>query len=244
MILFYILISTLIVSLISLAGVVTLFFKSELINKILLILVAFSAGTLIGGAFLHLIPEAVKNAGLENSTPVFIWIIIGFCAFFVLEKFIHWHHHHALDHPDIEPFSYLILFSDTLHNFIDGLVIAASFLVAPQIGVATVIAVAMHEIPQELGDFGVLVYGGVKKGKALLLNFVSAIFAILGGLLGFFLFEKMGGLVIYLLPFTAGNFIYIACSDLIPEIKHQENLKKSILNFCIFILGIVFMFLL
>jgi zinc and cadmium transporter len=241
MILFYILISTLIVSLISLAGVITLFFESESINKILLILVAFSAGALIGGAFLHLIPEAIENAGSENLISVFIWIIIGFCAFFVLEKFIHWHHHHALDHPDIEPFSYLILFSDTLHNFIDGLVIAASFLVAPQIGVATVIAVAMHEIPQELGDFGVLVYGGMKKGKALLLNFVSAIFAILGGLLGFFLFERMGGLVIYLLPFTAGNFIYIASSDLIPEIKHEDNTKKSIITFLFFLAGIALM---
>ena len=239
-----ILVSTIIISAVSFVGILTLLFKEKTINKILLVLVAFSAGALTGGAFLHLLPEAIDKVGDRGVIAVFVWTIIGFCVFFILEKFIHWHHHHALEHPEIKPFSYLILFSDTLHNFIDGLVIAASFLVAFPVGLATVFAVAMHEIPQELGDFGVLVYGGLKKKKALILNFISAVFAVLGGIIGFFLFEKIGALVIYLLPFTAGNFIYIASSDLIPEIKQETDIKKSLTTFFVFLLGIIFMFVL
>ena len=243
-VLFYILISTFLISLISFVGVLTLFLKEEILKKILLVLVAFSAGALIGGAFLHLLPEAIMEVGLGEYQliKIFLYFISGFCMFFILEQFISWHHHHATQHPEIiAPFSYLILVSDGIHNFIDGLIIAASFMVSLPLGTATVLAVVFHEIPQEIGDFGVLVYGGFKKAKALLLNFLSGILAILGGIAGFLLSEKIGSSVIFLLPFAAGNFIYIACSDLIPEIKQKEVSKKSIIYFFTFLLGIALM---
>jgi len=238
-ILFYILISTFLVSLISFLGAITLFLKEKLLNEILLILVAFSAGSLLGGAFFHLIPEAIERVGIEEIFDVFLYLIFGFCTFFILENFLNWHHHHAMKHPEIKSFSYLILISDTIHNFIDGLIIAGSFVVSFQIGVVTVLAVALHEIPHELGNFGVLVYGGFKKTKALFLNFISALAAIFGGLFGFLLSKKIGNSTIFLLPFAAGNFIYIAASDLIPEIKQ----KVSWIYFFAFLLGIGIMLL-
>jgi len=244
-ILFYILVSTFLISLISFVGAITLFLKEELLNKILLILVAFSAGALIGGAFLHLIPEAIEKVGIDEAalSNLFFYLIFGFCTFFILENFIRWHHHHTMEHPEIMPFSYLILVSDSIHNFIDGLIIAASFVVGFPVGVVTALAVALHEIPQEIGDFGVLVYGGIKKARALFLNFLSAIFAIFGGITGFLLSEKIGESIVFLLPFAAGTFIYIASSDLLPEIKHKESLKKSLVHFFVFLLGIVLMLL-
>ena len=244
MILFYILLSTFLVSLVAFIGIVLLFLKQALLEKILLGLVAFSAGALLGGAFLHLLPESIEKAGLDNLLNVFLFLILGFVAFFVLEHFIRWHHHHAKEHPEIMPFSYLILVSDALHNFIDGVIIAAAFVVAIPLGVVTVLAVFLHEIPQEIGDFGVLIYGGFKKTRALFLNFLSAVLAMLGGIVGFFLSEKLGENIVYLLPFAAGNFIYIAASDLLPEIKQKLNPPKSFVHFLIFLLGIGLMLLL
>lgn len=244
-ILFYILISTCLISLIAFIGALTLFLREKILNKVLLILVAFSAGALIGGAFLHLIPEAIEKVGFEESQllKIFLYLIFGFCLFFVLEHFISWHHHHAREHPEIKPFSYLILISDSIHNFIDGLIIAASFVVALPVGIATALAVALHEIPQEIGDYGLLVYGGFKKNKALFLNFLTAATVILGGIVGFMLSEKIGQSIIFLLPFAAGNFIYIAASDLIPEIKSKECFSRSITCFLVFLLGIALMLL-
>lgn len=244
--LFYILVATFSISLIAFIGVFTLFLKRELLDKILLILVAFSAGTLIGGAFLHLIPEAISEVGFEETAvlKIFLYLILGFCFFFILEQFIRWHQHPTRGGQEIKPFSYLVLVSDAVHNFIDGLVIAASFVVALPVGIAASIAVAFHEIPQEMGDFGIMVHGGMKRAKALFFNFLSAIFAVVGGIIGFFLAGKIGGSVVFLLPFAAGNFIYIASSDLIPEIKHKESLRKSLLHFFVFLLGIGLMLLL
>ena len=241
----WILLTTFIVSLISFIGVLILFLKKEVLNKILLILASFSAGSLIGGAFFHLVPEAIMKAG-DNEKAIlnlFLYLLFGFCFFFFLEVFIKWHHHHATEHPEIKPFSYLILVSDGVHNFIDGLVIAASFVISIPLGMVAFTAVALHEIPQEIGDFGVLIYGGFKPGKALILNFLSAIIAILGGIFGFFLSEKIGNSIVFLLPFAAGNFIYIACSDIIPEIKTKVNVGKSIIYFLTFLAGIGIMFL-
>ncbi len=242
-ILFYILISTSLISLIAFIGALTLFLKEKLLNKILLVLVAFSAGALIGGAFLHLIPEAIEKVAPDKTLTIFLYLLFGFCIFFVLEQFIRWHHHHSMSHPEIMPFSYLILISDGVHNFIDGLIIAASFVVAFPMGIVTALAVALHEIPQEIGDYGVLVYGGFKKVKALFLNFLSAVTVVLGGIAGFLLSEKIGGSIIFLLPFAAGGFIYVACSDLIPEIKQKTGSKESLIHFLIFLLGIALMLL-
>jgi len=246
-----------------------LFLKEEFLNKILLILVSFAAGALIGSAFLHLIPEAIEEVGIGEKSllKIFSFLLFGFCAFFILENSIKWHHHHALEqggaeqrvemkanseggklhrlkeHPEIKPFSYLILISDGVHNFIDGLIIAGSFIVSFPLGIVTVLAVALHEIPQEIGDFGILIYSGFKKNKALFLNFLSATTIIFGGIFGFLLSERMGNSMIFLLPFAAGSFIYIACSDLIPEIKHKVSPQKSLIHFFVFLSGIGIMFL-
>jgi zinc and cadmium transporter len=238
---FWIVLSTFFISLISFVGVLILFLKERLLNKILFFLVAFSAGALIGGAFLHLIPEAIEKTKEGSIFRIFLYLIFGFCLFFVLEHFIKWHHHHATRHPDIMPFSYLILVSDGLHNFIDGLIIAGSFLVNPAMGLVTSLAVALHEIPQEIGDFAVLIYGGIKKKRALFLNFASATLAILGGLVGFFLLRGMGEGTLLLLPFTAGGFIYISASDLIPQVKGTKEFQKSVIYFLVFLTGIVIM---
>jgi len=237
--------ATVFISALSFLGALVLVLKERILNKILPWLVAFSAGALIGSAFLHLIPEAINKVEIGESSifKIFIYLILGFCAFFILEEFIGWHHHHDTHHPEIASFSYLILFSDGLHNFIDGLIIAASFLADFQIGLITSLAVISHEIPKEIGNFAVLIYGGFNKIKALFLNFISALAAILGGIIGFFLLEKIGGGILFLLPFTAGSFIYIAASDLIPQIKENEDFKNSAVNFLTFLLGIIIMVL-
>lgn len=241
----WILIATFSISLIAFVGALTLFLKEKVLNKILLLLVAFSAGALIGGAFLHLIPEAVNKVGIKENLilEIFLYLISGFCTFFILEQFIRWHHHHSTRHPEIMPFSYLILISDGIHNFIDGLIVAGSFVVSLPMGVVSALAVALHEIPQEIGDYGVLVYGGFKKVQALFLNFASAIAIIFGGISGFFLSERIGEQILFLLPFAAGTFIYVAASDLIPQIKNERNFKKSLIHFLVFLTGIGLMLL-
>ena len=235
--------TTSLISLIAFVGALTLFLKEKLLNKILLVFVAFSAGALIGGAFLHLIPEAIIEVGIGEVSlfNIFLYLLLGFCVFFFLEQLIRWHHHHATAHPKIMPFSYLILISDGIHNFIDGLVMAASFMVSLPLGTVTTLAVALHEVPQEIGDFGVLVYGGFRRVRALVLNYVSAMTVILGGITGYLLHTWIGESIVLLLPFAAGNFIYIASTDLIPEIRYKESLKNSLARFCIFLTGISLM---
>jgi len=235
MTLIQILAATLAISLIAFVGILTFLLREELLNRALLVLVALSTGALLGGAFLHLIPEAIEQIG--GGTDIFLYLLLGFCLFFVLEQFLQWRHQHTATH-GVKPFSYLILVSDSVHNFIDGLVIAASFLSSYPLGIATTLAVALHEIPQELGDFGVLVYGGFGKGRALTFNFISALAAILGGIVGYFAYSLLQASIVYLLPFAAGNFIYIAAADLIPEIKHRVSLRRSIIHFCVFLVGI------
>ncbi|MDD5177822.1 MAG: ZIP family metal transporter [Candidatus Nanoarchaeia archaeon] len=230
-----ILLSTFIVSLISLIGVITLGLKHNVLEKILLILVALSAGALMGGAFLHLIPEAIAT-GTKN---VFLFVLIGFVLFFLIEKILHWRHCHK-ENCNIHTFAHMSWVGDSIHNFIDGLIIAGSFMVNTPLGITTTIAVIFHEIPQEIGDFGVLIYAGVKKSKALLLNFVSALAAVLGGLIGYFLPSNLS---LFLIPFAAGGFIYISASDLVPELRKELSFRKSLLVFGFFILGIVFIYL-
>ncbi len=236
--LLWILASTIAVSLLSFVGVLVLFFKDGLLSKVVLWLVAFSAGSLIGGAFLHMIPEAIET--LHNNTLVFIWVIVGFSIFFALELFIHWHHCHSLEceHKEyVKPTAYLILVADALHNFIDGLAIAGAFIVDIRVGIVTAIVVATHEIPQELGDFGVLINSGWKKSRALLFNLFSGLTAVLGGLLVYFLAQDIN--VDFLLPLAAGGFIYIASSDLIPEVKHHDKITTNLNHFMAFIFGIL-----
>lgn len=248
--LFYIILATVLVSLISFVGVLTLVVTKKALDKILLVLVALAGGGLLGGAFLHLIPESIKEIGHDHEAvfSIFVFVLVGFLIFLLIEQFLQWHHHHHVrEHPHDErkspkkTMSYLILFGDSVHNLIDGLIIAASFIVSPLTGVITTIAVALHEIPQEIGDFGVLVYSGYKRWKALLFNFFSGLTAVIGGVLGFIFAKEAESAILFLLPMAAGGFIYIAASDLVPEIKYGRRGPKMALHFVVFLLGIAIM---
>ncbi|MFC1608930.1 ZIP family metal transporter [Patescibacteria group bacterium] len=231
----YTLVSVFIVSVVSLIGVAALYFNENKLNKTLIYLVSLAAGTLLGGAFLHLIPESLEMSG-SNS---FSYVLVGFLIFFALEKFIHWRHCHKLGcekHP--HAFSYMILAGDVVHNFIDGVVIAASFLVSVPLGVATTIAVFFHEVPQEIGDFGSLVYSGFSKSKALLFNFISALTAFLGAALVLVIGKGFVDVSVYMIPIAAGGFLYIAAVDLLPEIHKSNKIRQVIGQLFFVILGI------
>ena len=235
--LLYIIVVTFAIALIAFIGIFTLLLKEKLLNKILLILVSLSAGALMGGAFLHLIPEAVEKS---QGTDIFLFVLVGFILFFVIEKVLHWRHCHK-GKCDVHTFSYMNLVGDAIHNFIDGLILAASFVTSVELGLTTTIAIAAHEIPQEIGDFGVLIYGGFKKKKAIILNFIVALTIVIGGLIGYFISKSVESAVTFLLPFAAGGFIYIAATDLIPEIKKELDFKKYMATLIVFIIGILIM---
>jgi zinc and cadmium transporter len=237
--LLWILVATFIVSLISFIGATTLVLSEKLLKKILMGLIGFAAGALIGGAFLHLLPESIEKSAAGDLQNIFLTLIIGFVIFFVLEKLL-WRHCHERACP-IHVFAYLNLVGDGIHNFIDGLVMAASFVVSIPLGLITTLAVAAHEVPQELGDFGVLVYGGLGPRKALLLNFVTALTAVGGGIAGYYLFPYLGSAMIFLLPFAAGGFLYIAASDLVPELHKEASAIKTVMSFTSFLVGIILM---
>jgi len=232
-----ILISNFLISLISLVGIVTLLIREKIFKKIIFLLISLSAGVLMGGAFLHLIPEILE----KNKDPkIFLYVLVGFILFFFIEKILHWRHCHN-GKCSIHSFAYLNLLGEAVHNFIDGLIIAGSFILNTKIGIATSFAVALHEIPQEFGDFGVLVYGGFKKSKALILNFVIALTSIMGGIVGYYSLGYFENSIPLLLSLASGGFIYIAASDLIPELKKEKDITKSLVTFCIFIVGIILM---
>jgi len=216
--------STFALSLIAWVGLLTLSLKEETIDRIALPLVAFAAGSLIGGAFLHLLPESIADYGLDIQ--LFLWLVVGFLLFFVLEQFLQWHHCHLAGAEPHGVVTYLVLLADALHNFIGGLAIAGSFLASIPVGVVTWFVAAAHEVPQELGDFGILIHGGWEKRKALTFNFLSALTVVVGGIFAFFVSSSNN--ITFLLPFAAGNFIYVAAADLIPEVKHAESLKGRI----------------
>jgi len=237
MVLFWILASTFLVSLISLVGIITLALKDNLLHKIIFCLIGFSAGALIGSAFLHILPEAIQTT---NSTTVFYYLILGIVLFFFMERYLHWRHCHDKD-CQIHAFTYLNLFGEAFHNFIDGVAIAASFIISIKLGIVTTLAIIFHEIPKELGNFGVLIYGGFSRKKALFYNFISALMAMLGAVMGYFLFELAKGFSSFIMPLAAGGFIYIAMADLIPEVHKEANQRRATLAFIFFLLGIAFM---
>ncbi len=233
----YILLATFIVSLISFVGVICLALKENILNKILLVLIGLSAGALMGGAFLHLLPEAVeKSTGLD----VYLFVLMGFILFFLIEKVLHWRHCHKGE-CDVHTFQYMNLVGDSIHNFIDGMIMAASFVVSVPLGITTTIAISTHEIPQEIGDFGVLLYGGFSKRRAITLNFVVALTAVIGGVFGYFVSSLIENIVLFILPFAAGGFIYIAATDLVPEIRKELDMKKYMATLLVFICGILIM---
>jgi zinc and cadmium transporter len=172
---------------------------------------------------------------------VFAYMMIGFIIFFVVERFLHWHHCHKGEKCVVHPVSYLILIGDGIHNFIDGIIIGASFLVNVHFGIITTLLILAHEIPQELGNFGVLVYSGFGKNKALLYNFLAQLTCVVGGLTGYLLSSRIQGVIPFVLPFAAGGFIYIAASDLVPELHKETKLNKLLLSFGFFTLGVIIM---
>tara|TARA_Y100000310_G_C20687305_1_gene819908 strand:+ start:2627 stop:3472 length:846 start_codon:yes stop_codon:yes gene_type:complete len=266
---FYAIGSVILVSLISLIGLSFLAFpKRQIPSNILLLLVSLSVGTLMGGAFLHLLPEAVEANGFDLS--ISLAVLSGFVVFYILETFVHLHHEdfpiglakkrnkkksikkdthshaensHAIRHHHHHAYHLGImnLVGDGLHNFIDGLVIAGSYFVSVPIGIATTIAVIMHEVPQELADFGVLLYSGMSRTRALLYNLGSATLAIIGAIVGLIIGNTSEVFVHLLLPFAAGGFIYIAAANLIPELQNESGLKSSSANLFMIVLGIAIM---
>lgn len=231
----YTLASVTVVSLISFTGAVTLLLNEKHLKKILLFLVSLAAGTLFGDAFIHLIPETAEKYGFDLT--VSMALIAGITSFFILEKIIHWRHCHNMEcETHVHPVGPLTIFGDGLHNFIDGTLIAGSFLVDVKLGIATTIAVILHEIPQEIADIGILLHAGMTKGKALFFNFLSAITAILGALA--VLAIQNENLTRLLVPFTAGAFIYIAGADLIPELHKETKSRNIIVQLISFLVGI------
>jgi len=237
---FYSLASVFIISLISFVGVLTLFLKEKFLKKIILFFVSFSAGALLGDAFIHLLPEVIETTGF--SVEIALSLLSGILLFFILEKFICWRHCHiptSKDHP--HPLAFMNLIGDGFHNIIDGMIIAGSYLVDFRIGIATTIAVLLHEIPQEISDFGVLLHAGMKKGKAIFYNFLSALFAVVGAIFVLIIGNTSQLFMNLLTPFTIGGFIYIASSDLIPELHKETDPKKSFFQLVGIISGILIM---
>ncbi|MBS3073733.1 ZIP family metal transporter [Candidatus Pacearchaeota archaeon] len=240
--LLYILISIGIISLLSLIGVFTLALKKGSFEKIILFLVSLSAGALFGAAILHLLPEAISNNGLTMG--VALYFLSGILAFFILEKFIAWRHCHiktSREHP--HKLGIMNLVGDGVHNLIDGMIVAGSYLISIPLGISTTIGIILHEIPQEISDFGVLLYAKFSKKKALFFNFISACFAFIGAFLAFFLGASIEGFSIFLIAFAAGGFVYIAGSDLIPELHKETKIKKSLMQLFGILLGIALMVL-
>ncbi len=227
-------------SLVSLVGVFSLSLKEEILKKYINFFISLAIGALLGDAFIHIIPEAFEGKlGVNTSS---LLVVAGILLFFIIEKFIHWHHHgEDKNEEQIHPVGKLVLFTDGFHNLIDGAIIGASFLVSIPVGIATTIAVILHEIPQEIGDFAVLIHSGYSKKRALWLNFISGLASILGLIIVFVFGNIIENTALFFIPIAAGGFIYIAIADLIPELHKTKNIKHSIIQLGIIILGILSM---
>ncbi len=215
-----IIIASLIGSVFALIGGVLLLIKEDFARKFSLTLVSFAVGSLLGAAFFGLLPEALESA---ESGLVFPFVVLGIFAFFLFEKLLKWYHCHDQEVCEVHTFSSSVLLGDAIHNFIDGIVIALSFSLGTHVGIATTIAVFFHEVPQEIGDFGILLHAGYAKKKILLYNFFTAITTPIGAIIGYFALPFISGFLPYLIAFAAGSFIYIAISDLMPELRHKTK---------------------
>jgi zinc and cadmium transporter len=194
-----------------------------------------AAGSLLGGALFHMLPQALEQSE-RGMLPALIWVALGFVSFFAFEQLLHWHHCHRTPSQHVQPFGYLVLFADALHNFIGGLAVAGAFLGDIRVGIAAWLAAAAHEVPQELGDFGALVHSGWSARQALLFNLLSALTFPVGGVTAYALAGVVD--VSVLVPFGAGNFLYIAASDLIPEVKQHRDWRVNLLNLGMLVLGL------
>jgi zinc and cadmium transporter len=256
----------------SLIGVFMISIKEKTLDSILFILVAFGTGAIFSTALFSLIPEALHHleelnakGAAFNENFLFIIVILGFIMFFIIERFIYWFHGHAHEKENqlvcytdktgmvdayfeksgnIKSFAVLNLLGDALHNFLDGIVIMVAFLSGITNGIIVTLAVLFHELPQEVGDFGILMYGGFTKKKALSFNFISAMVALLGGVIALFLSNTIDGFNFFMLAFSGGGFLYIACTELMPELLKQKDLRKSIIQTMIFFVGVLLIILL
>ncbi len=229
----YIFASVMAVSLLSFVGVFGISLREDRLRKAFIFLIPLAVGALLGDAFFHLIPEAFQNS--TNPALTSFLLVLGVVSFFILEKYLRWHHrshenptHTAEGAEKSKHLGSLILVSDGLHNFIDGIIIGASYLVGIEIGIATTLAIIFHEIPQEIGDFGVLLYAGYKRNAALFYNFLSALTAVLGTAFVLIFGAVSEGLAENAIPFAAGVFIYIASSDLVPELHKKSGGAKNL----------------
>jgi zinc and cadmium transporter len=232
-----------VISVISLIGIFLLSIAMDKLRKVLFLILSFSAGALIGDAFIHLLPELVGQQGFHLG--VSMAIISGIAFFFIVEKIIHWRHcHHVTLDNHIHPYAKMSLFGDAVHNTVDGVVIGASYIISVPVGIATTVAVLLHEVPQEISDFGILIQGGYTKKKALWLNFLVSLTSIIGVVVALLIGKYITGISSFLIAFSAGAFIYIAAADLIPELHKEVKVSKSIAQFVMFLLGIAVMMLL
>lgn len=238
----YAIASVVLVSLFSLVGILLLVLKDRVLDYVIVFLVSFSSGSLFGDAFIHLLPEAVARHGFTVAVSIFT--LCGIAGSFVVEKIIHWRHVHYPEQMEMEAFAYMNLLGDAAHNLLDGVVIAAAYAVDIRVGIATTIAILFHEIPQEMGDFGVLIHGGVSRKRALFFNFVTALTALGGAILTILLINLVDQVTLFLIPFAAGTFIYIAGSDLIPQLHKEKALRNSLLQLLFFSVGIAIMVIL
>jgi len=222
---------------VALVGGLTLLLQERTFRRLLLPLVAFSAGSLLGGALLHMLPTAVEEMG--PGLRVFLWVLGGFVLFFMLEQFLHWHHCHREVGGCDEPVTYLILIANAVHKFIGGVAVAGSFLVDLRLGLTIWLATVVHEVPHELGDFAVLVHGGWTRTRALFWRFVTAFVFPLGGLAAYF--ASFEADVRFLVPFAAGNFLYIGASDLVPEVNRHHSWRSNLVHLVCFVAGILTM---
>lgn len=233
----WILLGGVLMSAIALVGSVTLVLRESTLRRLLLPLVSFAAGSLIGGALFHMIPASLLGM---PALAALSWVALGFLLFFALEQFLHWHHCHRAYAECKRPLTYLILIGDGLHNFLGGVSIAGVFLVDVRLGIAAWLAAAAHEVPQELGDFGVLIHGGWKKRQALLFNLLSGLTFLAGGLVTYTASLRVD--VRWLVPLAAGNFLYIGASDLVPEVNKAHSFSANLLHFVVFAAGLGLLF--
>lgn len=220
-------------SALALVGSIALVLSESTLQKVLLPLVAFAAGSMIGGALFHMLPAALVSLSPQSA---FAWVAAGFALFFALEQFLHWHHCHRASADCRKPLTYLVLVGDGVHNFLGGLAIAGVFMVDVRLGIAAWLAAAAHEVPQELGDFAVLVHGGWGKRRALIYNVLSGSAFLVGGLVAYATAQRFD--VTWLVPLAAGNFLYIGASDLIPEVNKGHSSSTGIVHFACFLVGV------
>lgn len=246
----YIIIASLLEMLVAFVGILFVFAGVEKIKKYIYYFISFSVGTFLGVVFFDLLPEAMELTPHEKGP---LWILAGFIAFYLMGRFLFWFHHHEDEHCDhgddhtdaksAKSTGTMILTADFVHNFVDGIVIAAAFLADTHLGIVTTIAVLLHEFPQEMSDFFVLIRAGMSKIRALLLNFLSSVSTLIGALLGYFAFSSVEGIVGPLLGIAAGNFLYIAASDLLPELHRKENNGKKVVQVALLLFGIAIIFI-